>query len=481
MSGTHTGQDLDAFGYDAPAPGDATHHAVTHLRSTWQHQDGAALLDDTEARRRAMSRIRSATWLDAQEFPPLEWVVPDVVPEGYGLLVGPPKIGKSWLTLALALAAASGGTALGSVPVTARPVLYLALEDGYRRLQTRSRTLTGGAPLPAGLDLYTEPGPDVLTHVLPGWLEQHGHEHPLVVLDTLGTVQPPKTSGESEYQRDYRFGQHLRSYLTDRPGSALLVVHHVRKAQSGDWMDSTSGTNGVNGSADYTLALTADREATAGTLSVTGRDVQARTYALVLHDGAWALDGGTLTRAADRARATRAAQDLGDTQTTVITALAHAPGPVRAADVARSTGLDPKQASDYLGRLARSGRVVRAGRGLYTLPPANDTGPGTTTAPEAPPGFDTLDTFDTPSQGEGVGSASATAASPVCRACHGPRTPYPGDGGTHPTCRPAAPHPAPVPGHHPPAGVEHVYESAATALADPAATLVADTEQEGPR
>ena len=49
MSGTHTGQDLDAFGYDAPAPGDATHRAVTHLRSTWQHQDGAALLDDVEA------------------------------------------------------------------------------------------------------------------------------------------------------------------------------------------------------------------------------------------------------------------------------------------------------------------------------------------------------------------------------------------------------------------------------------------------
>ena len=142
------------------------------------------------------------------------------------------------------------------------------------------------------------------------------------------------------------------------------------------------------------------------------------------------------------------------------------------------TRVTTSQPRDTAGLVVVTGESVTAqGSHRHNHP---GRGPGTTTTPEAPPGSDTFDTSDTPTQGEGVGPASATAASPVCRVCHGPRTPYPGDGGTHPTCRPTAPHPAPG-HHHPPAGVEHVFGTAATALADPAATLVADTEQEGPR
>jgi RecA-family ATPase len=38
-------------------------------------------------------------------------------------------MGKSWLSLGLALDVAGGDGALGSIPVEAGPVLYLALED----------------------------------------------------------------------------------------------------------------------------------------------------------------------------------------------------------------------------------------------------------------------------------------------------------------------------------------------------------------
>jgi RecA-family ATPase len=57
------------------------------------------------------------------------------VPEGCILLAGPPKVGKSWLTLGLGLSVASGGKALGRIDVTAGQVLYLALEDTPRRLK----------------------------------------------------------------------------------------------------------------------------------------------------------------------------------------------------------------------------------------------------------------------------------------------------------------------------------------------------------
>jgi len=82
-----------------------------------------------------LANLRTGDWLDAQDFPPLSWVVPDLIPEGMSMLVGGPKIGKSFLSLSIALAVASGGRALGSVDVgKPRPVLLLALEDGERRL-----------------------------------------------------------------------------------------------------------------------------------------------------------------------------------------------------------------------------------------------------------------------------------------------------------------------------------------------------------
>lgn len=55
-----------------------------------------------------LERVRNGAWLNDQVFPPLQWVVPGLVAEGFGLVVGPPKLGKSWFVLGLALSAACG-------------------------------------------------------------------------------------------------------------------------------------------------------------------------------------------------------------------------------------------------------------------------------------------------------------------------------------------------------------------------------------
>ncbi len=79
-------------------------------------------------------RIVSAAELLATEFPDPRWAVPGLIPEGATVLAARPKIGKSWLMLATAIAVASGGRALGHVPCPPGDVLYLALEDTHRRL-----------------------------------------------------------------------------------------------------------------------------------------------------------------------------------------------------------------------------------------------------------------------------------------------------------------------------------------------------------
>ena len=108
---------------------------------------------------RLLATLRDGAWLDAQVFPPLAYAVPGLIPEGSVLLVGAPKIGKSWLVLAVGLAASDGGKALG-VDIPKRPVLYAALEDGDRRLQDRCRRLLAGERIPPEFQYLTviEPG-----------------------------------------------------------------------------------------------------------------------------------------------------------------------------------------------------------------------------------------------------------------------------------------------------------------------------------
>jgi len=371
-----------------------------------------------------LDKLKTGDWLDAQDFPPLAWAIPGLVPEGFGLITGAPKIGKSWATLDLALAVAGGGYALGTVQAgKPRPVLLLALEDGDRRLQNRARKLLDNQPIPARLHYATQAAPNEVMEIVDGWLELHGHDNPLIVLDTLGKVMPPALPGEGAYQRDYRVGGALKARADHYPGSSLLVVHHTRKAGADDWMDSTSGTNGLNGSADYTIALTRERNNDAGTLKVTGRDVPEGIYALTITDGRWSIDGGSLETAARIAATREASEGLGDTSAEIVAWVNEQAEPVRAKDVAAALGISDHTARTYLARIAESGRISKHGRGLYT--------PVATVASVASEEKNHLNathaTHATPSLGE------ATLLE-RCTVCDQPMTPV-GDGNTtHPGC-----------------------------------------------
>ena len=102
---------------------------------------------------RGQPSIFSLPDLLSWELPPVRWTIPDILPEGLTLLAGKPKLGKSWLALSIALSIAAGGVALGAQPVERGDVLYLALEDNARRLQSRAkRLLASMSETPSNLD-----------------------------------------------------------------------------------------------------------------------------------------------------------------------------------------------------------------------------------------------------------------------------------------------------------------------------------------
>ena len=373
-----------------------------------------------------LAGLRSGDWLDAQEFPPLEYAVDGLVPEGFALLVGPPKAGKSWMVLSFALAAASGGYALGRIPVKPRPVLYLALEDGDRRLQDRCRTMLAGDPIPPEFEYLTDLVPGTSVATIGAWLERRATDDgALVIVDTLGRVMPPAQQGESTYQRDYRVGVALKRLADERPGTSLLVNHHDRKAGADDFVDAVSGTHGFAGAADTIVVLDRPRQESTATLKVTGRDVIEREAALTFDGqvGTWTLAGDDLDDAAAEAERRRATEGLGDRSAEVVAFVARHPDGVRSADVEAALGDDARR---YLSRLADAGRIVRLQRGVYAPHTPVPSVPMSQVDGDAGTDWDN-ETHGTPSGGALVvgpcprcGTDRETTAGPdtLCAACY---------------------------------------------------------------
>ncbi len=342
---------------------------------------------------KALGAIVSGIDLDCMEFPPLHWIVTRLIAEGLTLLVAPPKIGKSWFVLALALSRANGTTFLG-LPVSQGPVLYLALEDGWRRLKDRSRRLLGDEPFPRGIDfvITLDPEKQALA-TIQEWMIQHKGRNPLIIVDTLGKVKPAARAGASAYEHDYAVLGQLKSLVDRDPGSAMILVHHDRKATSDDFMDSVSGTNGIAGAADTTIVIRRARTEGDATISVTGRDVYENEYAASFGDGRWALVGGSLATAQQEVTTGKATVNLGDTAARIVAAVGKAPGTSTIAEVAETSGLSAATVKDYLSRLERSGRLFKAGRGRYYQHPSqvSQVSPWT----EDPNESDTSDGCDT--------------------------------------------------------------------------------------
>jgi hypothetical protein len=298
----------------------------------------------------------SATDLMAAEFPEPKWAVPGMICEGVNLFCGPPKVGKSWASLGLGLDIAAGGTAFGSIPVNAGPVLYLALEDTARRLQSRMRTLLDGNRAPEQLTIVTEcPRLDNGgAEMIDGWLTNHPTAR-LVVVDVFAKIRPAAAHGSNAYDADYAAIGAIKR-LADKHAVAFLVVHHVRKAGSDDFPSEVSGTNGIAGAADATLVLKRGRGKADGILHITGRDVEEVEHAFAFDParGAWRLLNGDPRDLA-----------MTDNQTTVSEFLRDNPGSGPRA-IAEATGIKESTVKAVLIRGETDGWFANAGRGRWS-------------------------------------------------------------------------------------------------------------------
>ena len=236
----------------------------------------------------AYSGTIGATELMGKEFRPLVQPVHGLISEGLTLLVAASKIGKSWLALLMALCVAAGEDFLGRHTTRCR-VLYMALEDSERRLQSRLKALDIGR-IPENLYLQTG-APlmgDGFEEHLESWLSQDSTPA-LVIVDTLQKIRGLGSRNVDAYKADYETMGKLKA-IADKHRASLVCLHHNNKMQRvADPFDKISGSSAMMGAADTAILISRDRGQDTATVVFTGRDVWGEDFTIRFDGGRWSL------------------------------------------------------------------------------------------------------------------------------------------------------------------------------------------------
>ncbi len=252
-----------------------------------------------------LPRVWTASELVKTDWPDPRWAVPGIIPQGLTLLVGAPKIGKSWLCLSLGIAVSRGGYVFGQIAVAQGSVLYLALEDRPARLAKRLEILGFQPQEDDPFHLATDwkrMGEGALK-LIARWLTDHP-DCRLVIIDTLAKIRKLNDNPRSVYQEEYQLGDELKK-LADAYSVAVLVLHHIRKMKADDPLESVSGTFGLTGVVDSTLIIQRARGQADATLFLTGRDIPEERHIAMRFDSTsaqWAIIGDATAYAVSKER-----------------------------------------------------------------------------------------------------------------------------------------------------------------------------------
>lgn len=301
--------------------------------------------------------IISALALSEMVFAELQWAIPGILPEGLAILAGRPKFGKSFLSLQMAIAIATGeGKNFGVGELEAGDVLVCALEDSERRLRDRLRRMYPFGHAPERLHFATAwPRMDQAGIAeLEKWCDEHSKAR-LIILDTWRAIKPSSNGRASAYDEDANAAAPLLEFAKRRPGLAVLVIHHVRKTEADDVFDTISGTHGLTGIFDTLMVLA--RHGEGAKLSAQGRDLDGYEKALERdpRTGGWIVNGNAVALAKTGER-----QELLDF-------LAAARGPLSLSALARSVGKKPDTARHLLKSLIAEGSVYQPSHGQYSV------------------------------------------------------------------------------------------------------------------
>jgi AAA domain/DnaB-like helicase N terminal domain len=308
----------------------------------------------------------------ATEFAPEVPVIEPLITAGDALLiVGHSKTGKSVLALQLAMAIASGGEALGVLPVhQVRDVLYINLDDKASRVKRRGQYMLAAynGVYPERLSFAhrwpsLDRGGEGMLHT---WAE--AHKEGVIVIDLLERIRPHRTG--NIYEADYL----AMAALTDvahTHGVTILVVHHATKAGLAPGAEfnadfSVSGSEAMRGAVDGHIVFhpaTADLP-DSRRITVRGRDSAGQQYQLTWDEllSGWLWEGESIQQKITKRVPFRRQQ--------VLDTIQEASRPLKPSEIAYRLGWNPNQTYNILFEMKKHDppQIVEVGDGTYEHP-----------------------------------------------------------------------------------------------------------------
>jgi hypothetical protein len=164
--------------------------------------------------------------------PPLEWVLPQLIPKGaIALLVAPSGAGKSFIALDMAARIALG-IQWGSAKIEAGPVIYVAAE-GMGGMRQRMQGLVRQHSLLPGAQLYLERNRPKLHEIseVAAWIAHvrkslDGIKPRLIIIDTLSKCL---AGGDENSAKDMGVVMEALGRIRDEFDTSVLLLHHVGK------------------------------------------------------------------------------------------------------------------------------------------------------------------------------------------------------------------------------------------------------------
>jgi hypothetical protein len=291
--------------------------------------------------------------------PPAVPVIDGLIYPGLTLLAARPKMGKSWFTLQMAIAVATGTPLAGWLSVKPGKVLYLALEEPRQRTTARMRKLHPDEDKIPLLDnirfIYRAlpllgGGAEELSAALEEWPAI------LVVIDTVRAFSPPAGKRSDDIVgADYQLMDVLRR-IADKYHAAIVGVDHSRK-MGGDVVDSLIGTTGRSAGCDALIAMT--RGASGDVLmTARGREHEELSYSMRFSNGDGDDFGWSVYAVGDEAL-------LSDQRQEIIELLRHE-APLTPAKIALLLRKNANTVRVLLSRMVSDGRIVKQGK-AYVL------------------------------------------------------------------------------------------------------------------
>jgi len=177
----------------------------------------------------------------------------------------------------------------------------------------------------------------------------------LVVIDTLARFKPRATGRRTQYDEERDAVDPLAPIAAEH-NVAIVLVHHVREAESDDPLDMIHGSAGLTGGVDGALVLKWKRGQADAYLHVDGRHIENPTELALKFDpnaATWAVmgDAEEYRRSETRRKLLKALEEAGE--------------PLGPKDLAEITDLEENTVRQRLYQMSKDGEVKVVARGRY--------------------------------------------------------------------------------------------------------------------